>query len=200
MIESHKVQGEEANQMKRKVFDIYEKALGEFDQIRSMKDANGAKMKLKPIEINQKCSLLITLSKMSKDMDIINMPSTLGQDDNDRDAKLDPKMKSEIKQLYYMLRAEETYKSDANDAGMAERYRSECDAIRQDISEEAQERADTKFINFLEDEESIAMAQQRAAVKKENKKTVDTNTSSLNGAEKSENVKSLKNMEPEKEA
>lgn len=96
---------------------------------------------------------------MSKDMDTMGVPSTVTDGGDEGKAKLDPKTQSEVNQLYYMLRTEEAYKTDAGDHGMAERYRSEAEAIRQEISEEARERADTKFINHLEDEESIAMAQ-----------------------------------------
>ena len=91
-------------------------------------------------------------------MDTMGVPSTV-TDGGDAGKALDPKMLSEVNQLYYMLRTEEAYKTDAGDHGMADRYRSEAEAIRQEISEEARERADTKFINYLEDEESIAMAQ-----------------------------------------
>ena len=58
-----------------------------------------------------------------------------------------------------MLRTEEAYRTEAGDSDMATRYKSEVDQIRQEISEEAEERADTKFVNFLEDEEAISMAQ-----------------------------------------
>lgn len=38
--------------MKRKAYDLFEQALSEFDQLSDFKDANGAKIKLKPMEIN----------------------------------------------------------------------------------------------------------------------------------------------------
>ena len=50
--DSLKLKGNEAHVMKRKAYDTLEKALREFDEMKNMKDANGAKFKLKPIEIN----------------------------------------------------------------------------------------------------------------------------------------------------
>ena len=38
--------------MKRKAYDSLEKAVAQFDEMRSLKDANGAKIKLKQLEIN----------------------------------------------------------------------------------------------------------------------------------------------------
>lgn len=95
---------------------------------------------------------------MSKDMDVMMLPSSNTDDDNDSSTKLDPKMQSEVNQLYYMLRTEEAYKNEADDIAMANRYRDEAESIRREISEEAQERANTKFINYLEDEEAISLA------------------------------------------
>ena len=86
------------------------------------------------------------------------LPSSNTDDDNDSSTKLDPKMQSEVNQLYYMLRTEEAYKNEADDIAMANRYRDEAESIRREISEEAQERANTKFINYLEDEEAISLA------------------------------------------
>jgi hypothetical protein len=74
---------------------------------------------------------------MSKDMDVMSVPSTLTDDDNAYKSKIDPKMQSEVNQLYYILRTEEAYKSEAGDTGMAERYRAESETVRREISEEA---------------------------------------------------------------
>lgn len=185
--------------MKRKAYDSLEKAVAQFDEMRSLKDANGAKIKLKQLEINQKCGALVALAKMSKDMDVMMLPSSNTDDDNDSSTKLDPKMQSEVNQLYYMLRTEEAYKNEADDIAMANRYRDEAESIRREISEEAQERANTKFINYLEDEEAISLAQQRATIKKDHKPQPETKTP-VNGAQKTESVKGLKNMDGDKEA
>ena len=52
MNDSLKLTGKEAHVMKRKAYDLFEQALSEFDQLSDFKDANGAKIKLKPMEIN----------------------------------------------------------------------------------------------------------------------------------------------------
>jgi hypothetical protein len=87
-----KVQGAEANQLKRKAYDTFELAIEELDLLSAQKDANGAKIKLKKLQINQKCSTLLTLAKMSKDMDIISTPSTKTDEDNEYSNKLDAKL------------------------------------------------------------------------------------------------------------
>ena len=50
--DASKLTGKEAHVLKRKAYDLFEQALGEFDELSNFKDANGAKIKLKPMEIN----------------------------------------------------------------------------------------------------------------------------------------------------
>ena len=132
---------------------MYVQCIAKYDQIKFMKDNNGAPIKLEIKEINCKCNLLPTLAKMSKDMDIMTQPSTI-EEDNDSDSKLDAKMASEVNQLYYYLRSELAQREECNDKMMAQRYAQEVEQLKTSISEEAAERGNTKFVNLLEDEGS----------------------------------------------
>lgn len=67
---------------------------------------------------------------------------------------MDPKTASEVNQLYFYLRSELAQREECNDQMMANRYASEVETLKQSISEEAVERGNTKFVNFLEDEGS----------------------------------------------
>ena len=63
--------GDEGKRLKRKAYDTFIATIAKYDELKFSKDKNGASIKLDKKEINQKCNLLLRLSMMSKDMDII---------------------------------------------------------------------------------------------------------------------------------
>lgn len=120
--------GEAANKLKRQAYDTFIRCIAKHDELKFAKDKNGASIKLDKREINTKCSLLVRLAQMSKDMDIIKTPSTL--EDNEAEARLDPEMQSQVNQLYFYLRSELSQREEVNDAMMASRYKSEVETLK----------------------------------------------------------------------
>ena len=124
--------------MKRLAYDTFIRCIAKTDELKFTKDNNGAQIKLDKKEINTKCNLLVRLAQMSKDMDIMNQPSTL--EENEKESKLEPEMVSQINQLYFYLRSELAQREECNDKMMAQRYQNEAESLKKKFSEEAVER------------------------------------------------------------
>ena len=148
--------------MKRKAYDTFVKCIAKHDELKFAKDNNGAKVKLDKKEINIKCNLLNRLAIMSKDVELMGAESE-DQNDESAESNLSPQMQSQVSQVYYLLRTELAYREDNNDKDMADRYKQELDSLKRTIDDEAYERGNTKFVNFLEDEGQGVAGQGRTA-------------------------------------
>jgi len=119
-------EGADGAKLKRKAFDTFENAIKKYDELKFKKDKNGAILKLDRKEINQKCNLLSRLALLSKDVEILKTKSQAKKQEDDEDSEdgADGKLRSQVDQVYYLLRAENAYKEEANDKDMAARVAS----------------------------------------------------------------------------